>query len=360
MSGSVLIMAGGTGGHIFPALTLAGELRARGYEVNWLGAERGMETRLVPPHGLPMHLLRVEALRGGGPLQALRGGLQLLRALWQARAILRRTRARLAVGFGGYASGPGGIAATLAGVPLLLHEQNAIPGLTNRVLARVATRVLQAFDGAFGARAETVGNPVRPAIAALPDPARRYGERQGPLRVLVTGGSQGAQVLNVRLPAALRAVAGELPLMVRHQAGAGQVAVAADAWRNAGVAAEVCEFIDDMADAYGWADLVVCRAGALTVAEIAAAGVAALLVPLPTAVDDHQTANARWLTERGAALLLPQARLDVDGLAAVLGDRLERTALAEIARRARALAAPDSARRMADICEEMLREPTRP
>lgn len=355
MTCDVLIMAGGTGGHIFPALTLADELRSRGHEVNWLGAERGMETRLVPPHDIPMHLLSVVALRGGGPGQKLRGGVHLVRAILQSRKILRATGARLAVGFGGYASGPGGLAAALSGVPLLLHEQNATPGLTNRVLARFAKRVLQAFGSAFGDRAVTVGNPVRTAIMNLPDPARRYAERQGALRVLITGGSQGASIFNTRLPAELASVADDVLLDVRHQAGAGNCDAARRAWRHSGIEAQVEEFIDDMAEAYAWADLVVCRAGALTVSEVAAAGVAALLVPLPTAVDDHQSANARRLADRDAALLMPQAQLEAGHLGAVLAPRLNRDALAGIAARARAMAVPDCTRRMADICEEMLR-----
>lgn len=356
MRASVLVMAGGTGGHVFPALTVAEELRARGFVIHWLGTEQGIETRLVPPRDFPLHLLRVVALRGGGWYRKLIAPWRLLLSVLAARRVVRQTLPKLAIGFGGFASGPGGIAARLAGVPLVIHEQNAVPGMTNRMLARGARCVLQAFEGAFGENAVTVGNPVRKEIAVLEPPAVRYATRQGPLRILVTGGSQGALVLNTRLPAELVRIFGERQPVIRHQAGRDRCSEAEQAYVAAGLAAQVDEFIDDMAAAYGWADLVICRAGALTVSEVAAAGVAALFVPLPTAVDDHQTFNARWLADESAGLLLPQARLEAGALAEVLARHMTREALAELAVRARSQAITDSARRTADICEEILRD----
>lgn len=355
MSGTILIMAGGTGGHVFPALAVADVLRARGYHIEWLGAEQGIENRLVPAAGYPLHTLNVRGVRGSGVVRKLQMPLQLLRAVLAARQKIHALSPVLVLGFGGFASGPGGIAARLCGVPLIIHEQNAIPGLTNRVLARVATRALEGFDGAFGGRAVMVGNPVRDAIAALPAPAERYSQHQGPLRILVLGGSQGALALNRKLPAALASLFGSEPVIVRHQAGRNRADEAREAYQVVALDAAVEEFIDDMAAAYAWADLVICRSGASTVSELAAAGVAALFVPLPTAVDDHQTHNAAWLASRNAARLLPQQELDAAGLSEKLAGLMHRTALAELAGRARAAALPDSATRVADICEEVLR-----
>lgn len=355
MTQRILIMAGGTGGHVFPALAVARELVNRGFQIHWLGAEDGIEQRLVPAAGYPLKSLSVRGLRGGGATRLVKAPLMLAGAIWRAWRFVRDTRPVLALGFGGFASGPGGIAARLAGVPLVLHEQNAVPGFTNRVLSRFAGRVLAAFPGAFPAQqAEVVGNPVRREIVELAAPAQRYGERRGPLRVLVTGGSQGALALNRELPRYLAAaLAGELE--IRHQAGRGRVEEALSVYREAGTEARVEEFIDDMAAAWAWADLVICRAGALTVWEVAAAGVAALFVPLPTAVDDHQTGNARWLADEDAARLLPQAQLNEPGLRQALKGLDNRDALAAMATRARDKAIPDSASRVAGICEEVLR-----
>ena len=355
MSGTILMMAGGTGGHVFPALAVADTLRARGYRIEWLGAEQGIENRLVPAAGYPLHTLNVRGVRGSGVVRKLQMPLQLLRAVLAAREKIRALSPVLVVGFGGFASGPGGIAARLCGVPLIIHEQNAIPGLTNRVLAHMATRALEGFDGAFSGRAVMVGNPVRAAITALPAPAERYSQHKGPLRILVLGGSQGALALNRKLPAALAALFGAEPIIVRHQAGRHRADEAREAYQVVALDAAVEEFIDDMAAAYAWADLVICRSGASTVSELAAAGVAALFVPLPTAVDDHQTHNAAWLASRNAARLLPQQELDAAGLSEKLAGLMHRTALAELAGRARAAALPDSATRVADICEEVLR-----
>jgi UDP-N-acetylglucosamine--N-acetylmuramyl-(pentapeptide) pyrophosphoryl-undecaprenol N-acetylglucosamine transferase len=353
MSGTVLIMAGGTGGHVFPALAVADQLRTRGFDILWLGAENGMEGNLVRQYGYEIAELSVSRLRGGGIKRKLTAPFNLLRAVLQARQLIRARQPVLAVGFGGFASGPGGLAARLCKVPVVVHEQNAVPGLTNRLLSRLSTVTLEGFQGAFGhPQACWVGNPVRPQITALEEPARRYAQHQGGLRVLVLGGSQGALVLNQDLPELLLAVLGR-DIQVRHQCGAGRTAEAAPIYQALGLEAQVSEFIDDMAEAYGWADLVICRAGALTVAEVAAAGVAAMFVPLPSAVDDHQTLNARWLSERGAALLLPQRDLGAASLAGTLKPVAERGLLAQIAERSREQAMADSAERAATLCEEV-------
>ncbi|HEY0178931.1 MAG TPA: undecaprenyldiphospho-muramoylpentapeptide beta-N-acetylglucosaminyltransferase [Dokdonella sp.] len=345
----VVIMAGGTGGHIFPGLAVADELAARGVPVIWLGARAGLETRLVPAHGLPLETLAIGGLRGKGVATALRAPLRLAGAVLAARRALARHAPRSALSLGGYAAAPGGIAARLAGVPLVVHEQNRVPGLTNRLLARLARRVLTGFADAL-AGAEWVGNPVRASIAALPAPAVRVAGREGPLRVLVLGGSQGAASLNTQVPAVLRARPARF--VVRHQCGRGGEATRA-AYAAAGVDAEIVDFIDDMADAYAWADVAICRAGALTLAELAAAGVPALLVPYPHAVDDHQTRNAEALAAAGAARVVAEGADFADRLGAALDAVAERALLLEMAAAARTLARPDAARRIADACLEV-------
>lgn len=353
MTATVLMMAGGTGGHVFPALAVADQLSQRGFRILWLGASQGMEGRLVPQHGYEIAELAVSRLRGGGLKRKFSAPFNLLRAIWQARRLIRDRQPVLAVGFGGFASGPGGLAAWLCGLPMVVHEQNAVPGLTNRLLSRLASVTLQGFDGAFpGQKACWVGNPVRPAIAQLTAPAERYSEHDGGLRVLVLGGSQGALVLNQTLPELLMAVLGK-DIQIRHQCGAGRINEARPVYQALGLDAQVSEFIADMAQAYEWADLVICRAGALTVAEVAAAGVAALFIPLPTAVDDHQTLNARWLADQGAALLLAQSALTAASLANILNPVANREALADIAQRARQQAVVDSAERAATLCQEV-------
>ena len=354
MNAPVLIMAGGTGGHVFPALAVAGELHRRGHEVHWLGSTSGIENRLVPDNGYPLHVLHISGVRRAGPGRLLMLPARLLSSLLSALRVVRRLRPGLAVGFGGFASGPGGVAARLLGIPLLVHEQNAVAGLTNRLLARIATRTLEGFSGSFGGRGIMVGNPVRQDIATLEPPETRYANRSGPLRIQVLGGSQGALALNRDLPGALAQVFAGRELRIHHQAGSGRVNEAAPAYEAAGLEAQVSEFIDDMAQAYAQADLVICRAGALTVAEVAVAGVAAVFVPLPTAVDDHQSRNAAWLAQADAARVLPQAQLDADGLARALEGMEEREALGRMAARARAMAIPDSAVRVADLCEEVM------
>jgi len=354
----VLIAAGGTGGHVFPALAVAEVLDAAAVPVVWLGTHAGLEARAVPAAGIDMEWLTVGGLRGKGWRTRLAAPLVLARACAQAFAVLRRRRPRALLGMGGFVSGPGGLMARLVGCPLVVHEQNAVAGLTNRVLARFAVRVLEAVPGTFPARlgARHTGNPVRASIAALAPPETRFAARHGAPRLLVLGGSQGARALNEHLPRALAQLPADCRPEVRHQCGVRHLEAARAAYAEAGVSAEVESFIDDMADAYGWADLVVSRAGAMSVAELAAAGVAALLIPFPHAVDDHQTRNAQWLVEAGAAVLVQERELDearlVRELTALLGDR---AALAERAHRARALARPDAAEAVARAVLEVAR-----
>ena len=352
--GVALIMAGGTGGHVFPALATARVLKSRGYDIVWLGTRRGIEARLVPAEGIPVEWLSVSGLRGKGIATLLAAPFRLAIALVQALRAVRRHRPSVVLGAGGFASGPGGVAAWLLRRPLVVHEQNAVAGLTNRLLARLADRVLEGFPGSFGpgVRSVHVGNPVRPEIAAVAPPERRYAAREGRVRLLVFGGSQGSARLNAVVPAAI----GELPAALRpevlHQTGSQGFAETVAAYRLRGIEADVRPFIDDMASAYGWADLAVCRAGALTVAELAAAGVAAVLVPFPAAVDDHQTRNAGFAVQAGAAVLLPESGLTPRSLAERLRALLEagRPALERMARAARSTSVPDADQRLADAC----------
>jgi UDP-N-acetylglucosamine--N-acetylmuramyl-(pentapeptide) pyrophosphoryl-undecaprenol N-acetylglucosamine transferase len=354
MSRTILVMAGGTGGHIFPALAVADVLRDRGWTVIWLGARGGMEERLVPPRGYATVWIRFGGVRGKGWLRKLLLPAALLIAFWQSAAVIFRHRPDVVLGMGGYAAFPGGMMAALFGKPLLIHEQNAIPGLANRVLTGVADRVLAAFPDAFNGRVDVIwaGNPVRADIVNLAPPEARFANRSGPLRVFVVGGSLGAKALNATVPQALALLqAAERPV-VTHQAGAAHVDALRSAYLAAGVDAEILAFIDDMAARYAEADLIICRAGATTVAELAVAGVGSILVPFPHAVDDHQTRNARYLADRGAALLLPQQELTPQSLAAVLRG-LTRARLLEMARAARAAGKPDAAQKVADQCMEL-------
>lgn len=352
-SKSVIMMAGGTGGHVFPALAVARDLRGRGHAVTWMGTAEGLEARVVPPQQFELDLIRVQGVRSSGLRRLLAAPFVIGRAMWQALGVLRRRRPALVVGMGGFVTGPGGVMARLLGVPLVIHEQNAAPGLTNRWLARIATRVLAAFPGAFPSPDAVTGNPVRAEIVAVPPPAERFEGRTGPLRVLVMGGSLGAQALNERVPEALALLPRPLVPEVRHQAGRGKAESARAAYDAAGVDAIVGEFIEDVAEALGWADLVICRAGALTVSELAAVGVASVLVPYPYAVDDHQSANARVLSDAGAAVLMQQRDLTAQSLADWLAGR-DRNDLQAMAERARACAVPDATDRVADICEEVM------
>jgi UDP-N-acetylglucosamine--N-acetylmuramyl-(pentapeptide) pyrophosphoryl-undecaprenol N-acetylglucosamine transferase len=352
-----LIMAGGTGGHVFPALALARELRERSWQVVWLGTRRGLEARLVPAEQIAVEWLSVSGLRGRGALVWLTAPLSLARALLQALAVIHRRRPALVVGLGGFVAGPGGLAAWLLRRPLLIHEQNAIAGFTNRCLARLARRVLTAFPGSFAPRvhARVVGNPVRREIAELPPPAQRFALRTGPTRVLVVGGSQGATRLNAMVPFALARAAATQQFEIQHQSGERWIEAVKRHYAEAGVSARLQPFIEDMAAAYGWADLVICRAGALTVSELAAAGVGAILVPFPAATDDHQTRNAAVLVDDGAAVLIAERELSAELLAAELLRLCNgRGRLLAMAERARALAKPRAAQELADACVELV------
>jgi UDP-N-acetylglucosamine--N-acetylmuramyl-(pentapeptide) pyrophosphoryl-undecaprenol N-acetylglucosamine transferase len=348
-----MIMAGGTGGHVFPGMAVADWLRARDWRVVWLGTENGMERRLVPAGGYPMETIRFSGVRGKGGLAWLLLPLRLLVAFWQSAATIFRVRPDVVLGMGGYPAFPGGMMAALLLKPLAVHEQNSVPGLANRVLAQVADRVLVAFPGTLtGRNVQVTGNPVRESIAAVPTPGERFAGREGRLRLLVVGGSLGAQALNTAIPAALRLIPEDRRPLVKHQSGEKHVAILRAAYAQAGVAGEVVAFIDDMAVAYAECDLVICRAGALTVSELAAAGVASILVPFPHAVDDHQSVNARFLSEPGAALLLPQTELTPDRLARLI-QSFDRGKLLTMAEAARALGRPDAVRSVAQVCMEL-------
>ncbi|MDO8812032.1 MAG: undecaprenyldiphospho-muramoylpentapeptide beta-N-acetylglucosaminyltransferase [Gallionella sp.] len=396
MSRSILIMAGGTGGHIFPALAVADILRAQGWLVTWLGAPNSMEAELVPKHGYDMAWVRFSGLRGKGLLRKLLLPLNLLVALWQSAAAIFRYRPDVVLGMGGYITFPGGMMAALLRRPLAIHEQNSIAGLSNKALARIAQKVLSGFPDVLP-RAAWCGNPVRSSIAELPDPQTRYAARSGKLNVLVVGGSLGAKALNEAMPQALAllskerlplpnplpaespspqsspasgrggerekpsstlAVEGaneslrECPFNVLHQTGRQHFEAVQELYRQAGVQADIRPFLDDMAACYADADVVICRAGALTVAELAAAGVASILVPFPFAVDDHQTHNARFLSERGAAILLPQGELNAGKLAQLLRE-LKREKLLVMAQQARSVAKADAAQQVAQVCAEL-------
>lgn len=351
----VLIMAGGTGGHVFPALAVADELAARGLAVSWLGTAQGLEARVVPAAGYSLETIRVSAIRGKGILKLLLAPFMLLIALVQSLVILLRLRPRMVLGMGGFASGPGAVVSWLLRCPLLIHEQNSVAGLTNRLLAPLARQVMEAFPGSLPAKHHALhtGNPVRREILGLPAPAERFAGRSGALRILVVGGSLGAHVLNEILPAAMARVAGTDRFEVHHQTGQDDHALVEAAYRLAKIDARVDEFVSDMAAAYAWADLVVCRAGALTVAELAVVGVASILVPFPHATDDHQTGNAHYLADAGAAMLVSQDDLNTTQLAGLLTDLAgQREVLLEMACRARELAIPDAARRVALLCLE--------
>ncbi|KAI3594967.1 UDP-N-acetylglucosamine--N-acetylmuramyl- (pentapeptide) pyrophosphoryl-undecaprenol N-acetylglucosamine transferase [Cupriavidus sp. U2] len=351
---TLLVMAGGTGGHVFPGLAVARALRDEGWRVVWLGNRSGMEATLVPKHDIPMEYIQFGGLRGKGLVTKLLLPLNLLRAFWQSIGALRRVKPDVVLGMGGYITFPAGMMASLLGRPLVLHEQNSIAGLANKVLAKVADRVLCAFPDALP-DSEWTGNPVRAELAEIPDPASRYEQRTGPLRILVVGGSLGAAALNDVVPKALALLPEATRPTVKHQAGAKQIDQLRANYVAAGVAGETVPFIDDMAAAYADADLVICRAGAMTVSEVAAAGVAALFVPFPHAVDDHQTTNASFLSKQGAALLVQQNALTAEGLAQTIAG-LDRGQLKDMARAARSLAKPEATRRVAEICRQMAGE----
>jgi UDP-N-acetylglucosamine--N-acetylmuramyl-(pentapeptide) pyrophosphoryl-undecaprenol N-acetylglucosamine transferase len=349
MPRTILIMAGGTGGHIFPGLAVAAEMRAAGWNVVWMGNRGGMEERLVPKHGYEGAWIRARAARGKGLLQKLLLPANLLFSFWESARELRRIEPDAVLGLGGYVAFPGGMMASLLNRPLALHEQNAVAGLANRVLASVADKVMVAFPDALKG-GEWTGNPVRAEIASLAPPETRFAGRSGPLRLLVVGGSLGAQALNEAVPQALSRLPEKVHVV--HQAGEKHLDALKANYAKAGVQGELLAFIDDMGRRYAEADLVICRAGAVTIAELSAGGVASILVPFPFAVDDHQTANARFLSDRGAAVLLPQEKMNAEGLAALIRS-LDRGKLLEMATRARALGKPDAAKAVARRCVEL-------
>ena len=351
MNRSILIMAGGTGGHIFPALAVADALRALDWQVTWLGAPGSMEAELVPKHGYEMAQVRFSGLRGKGLLRKLLLPLNLLVAMWQSAVVMLRHRPDVVLGMGGYITFPGGIMAALLRRPLVIHEQNSVAGLSNKVLAHFAKRVLSGFPKVLPG-AEWCGNPVRDSIVALPEPQQRYAARNGTLNVLVVGGSLGAKAINECMPHALALLPQAARPNVTHQTGKQHLEAVQTAYQQAGVPAGIKPFLEDMAHYYAWADVVICRAGALTIAELAAAGVASILVPFPFAVDDHQTGNAHFLSERGAAILLPQGELTPQRLADLLQAMTRANTLA-MAQAARAAAQPAAAQCVAQACAEL-------
>lgn len=345
----LLVMAGGTGGHVFPGLAVAHQLMEQGWQVRWLGTADRMEADLVPKHGIEIDFIQISGLRGKGWRAQLGAPLRIWRAIRQARQIMRDYQPDVVLGMGGYVSGPGGVAAWLQGIPVVLHEQNAIAGLTNRWLSRIAAKVLQAFPGAF-AKAPVVGNPVRQDVLALPEPAQRMKDRSGPLRVLVVGGSQGARVLNRTLPAVAAALGDQITLW--HQVGKGALPEVEQAYQAAGATGyKITEFIDDMADAYQWADVVICRSGALTVSELAAAGVPAIFVPFQHK-DRQQYLNGLTLEKAGAAYIIEQDQLTAERLEAQLL-LLNRPQLLAMAQHARAAAIPDATDRVAAVIQAL-------
>lgn len=350
---TALIMAGGTGGHIFPGLAVAEELRARGWRVHWLGAPGSMEARIVPAHGFALETIDFSGVRGKGVLTLALLPMRLLRAFWQALAVVRRVKPDVVVGLGGYISFPGGMMAVLAGKPLVLHEQNSVAGMANRVLAGVADRVFTAFPNVFK-KAQWVGNPLRTAFTQQPGPVERFAGRSGPLRLLVVGGSLGARALNDIVPQALALIPVAQRPLVTHQSGAAQIDALRANYAAAGAEAELTPFIDDTASAFAAADVIVCRAGASTVTEIAAIGAAAVFVPFPSAVDDHQTSNAQFLVQAGGGWLLPQPELTPQRLAQML-QNMERPAIVQRALEAKNMQKINATHEVVAACEALTR-----
>ncbi len=354
-SAQVLIMAGGTGGHVFPALAAADEFQQRGYRVAWLGTRRGIESRLVPAANIPIHYINVAGLRGKGLVNLLKAPLQLLSALWQALKVVRELQPVCVLGMGGFVSGPGAVAAWMLRRPLVIHEQNAVAGTTNRLSAIFARRVLQGYPISLGGdKARYIGNPVRSGIARIPAPEQRWAGRSGALRLLVLGGSLGAQAINEVIPEALASMPEQQRPEVWHQCGPKHLNKVQLDYQQKIVPARVEAFIDDMAMAYSWADLVVCRAGALTVAELTAAGLGAVLVPLPNAIDDHQTENARWLVDNDAGDMLLQKDMSSERVVKILNSfAADRPRLLAMAESSRGLAKTDAAQQVVENCLEV-------
>lgn len=350
---TALVMAGGTGGHIFPGLAVAQALREQGWNVHWLGAPGSMEERLVPPQGFPLETIDFSGVRGKGLLTLALLPLRLLKAFAQAWVVVRRVRPDVVIGLGGYISFPGGMMATLAGKPLILHEQNSVAGMANKVLANVASRVFCAFPNALPG-AQWVGNPLRQAFLQQPPPAERFAGRSGPLRILVVGGSLGAKALNDTVPQALALIPPEQRPQVRHQSGAKQMQALQASYAAAGVQAELTPFIDDTASAYAQADLVICRAGASTVTELAAVGAAAIYVPFPHAVDDHQTTNARFVVDAGGGWVVQQTALSPEKLAHMI-QNMQRSTLLETAQKAKMMQKTEATAAVVAACQELAR-----
>jgi UDP-N-acetylglucosamine--N-acetylmuramyl-(pentapeptide) pyrophosphoryl-undecaprenol N-acetylglucosamine transferase len=346
---TIMIMAGGTGGHVIPGLAVATEMQRRAWNVVWLGHPLGMEATLTSKSNIPMKPVIFSGFRGKGLLAQALMPLNILRAFWHSIRALRETKPHVVLGMGGYIALPGGLMASLLGKPLVVHEQNSVAGLTNKILGRLADRCLNAFPDAL-AKASWVGNPVRASLLSLDDPKVRYSQRQGPLRVAIVGGSLGAVALNELVPKALALIPKEMRPIVTHQSGKGNLAKLQQAYVAAGVEATCVEFIDDMQSVYADSDLLICRAGAMTVCEIAAVGVASLLVPFPAAVDDHQTTNAQFLVQAQAAVLMQQRDLSPDRLASAIS-QLNRGSLLAMAVNAKSLAKPDATTAVADVCE---------
>lgn len=345
-----LIMAGGTGGHIFPGLAVAQALREQGWRVHWLGAPHSMESRLVPAQGFALETIDFSGVRGKGIKTLALLPFRLLKAFWQALVVVRRVKPNVLVGFGGYITFPGGMMGVLAGKKLVLHEQNSVAGAANKVLASVADRVFEAFPGAIK-KAQWVGNPLREAFLQQPDPAARFAGRTGPLKVLVVGGSLGAKALNDLVPQALALIPEQVRPTVLHQSGAKQIDALRANYEAAGVQAELTPFIEDTAQAFADADVVICRAGASTVTEMAAVGAAGIYVPFPHAVDDHQTSNANFLVASGGGWLLQQHALNAQKLAEML-QNMQRSTLLNVAIKAKTMQKIDATHEVVAACEE--------
>jgi len=350
---NVLIMAGGTGGHVFPGLALASELKVRGAGVEWLGTSVGIEARLVPAADIPLHFIPVKGVRGKGIKQILLAPWNIFSSVVSAYKVIKKTKPDVVVGLGGFVAGPGGAAAKLLGVPLVIHEQNAVPGTTNKILSKIATYVLTAFPVGMN-KSICIGNPVRSEIEAMEAPSSRLARDMGSINILVVGGSRGAQAMNELLPNAFLGLDDSISVNIWHQAGAGKDTLTKALYQQYGVNARVEAFIDDMVRAYSWADFVVCRSGALTVSELAAAGLGAVLIPFPYAIDDHQTANAKYLEGVGAAVIKQQDELTVESMRAVLAELIHnKEKIIEMAKAARTLAKPRAAQEFANYCEEL-------
>lgn len=345
----LMVMAGGTGGHVFPGLAVAHKLQQQGWEIRWLGTADRMEADLVPKHGIEIDFIRVKGLRGQGILRLLKAPFQIVNAIMQARRAMKKWQPDAVLGMGGYVSGPGGIAAWTLGIPVVLHEQNAVAGLTNQWLSKIAKKVFQAFPGAFP-HAEVVGNPVRDDLVQLPAPAERMQHRTQPIRILVMGGSQGARILNQTLPPVMARLGANY--VIQHQAGKDNHSAVQDAYQQAGVeSAQVVEFIDDVAQAYAWADLIVCRSGALTVSELSSAGLGAIFIPFMHK-DRQQALNADHLVACGAAKMIEQPDLTVDKLVDEI-QTLDRHQLLAMAEKARAAAKLNADQVVADAIVEL-------